>query len=391
MTVLSLPASQSASVRSAAADQTDPGAQTLRLSSAHRSFVDVEMPAPYELEASIVSAALKLYKAGAWSAGDTITVQAIDADWDSDTVTWNLSPAVRTPTATLVVATAGAYGDALSVDVTAILQDTVGSARAWYGLRVVIAGAGEQTVVSAFGDPSYRPTLDVEFNVRPEPPDDLRPDGDRRVSKTKPLLEATFTDFDGEDAMAYIEVEIDNADDFDTTAGLTYDSGQIAHSAPYFDLTTPPTGAPATPTLSTATQYFWRMRVWDNHGAVSDWSDIASFYVATAGTLTITAPSAGALAVPTPAITHTFTGATQEQVEVIVEHLIGGVYVEHYHVPQYVSTATSHTVPDAYALQPGETYRITVRVWDNVDRDDMAGDRAFKEASVEVTLDAVLV
>jgi hypothetical protein len=133
------------------------------------------------------------------------------------------------------------------------------------------------------------------------------------------------------------------------------------------------------------------MKVWDNQAVASEWSDVASFYIAAKGVLSITSPTAGALAIPTPTITHALTTTTQEQVSVLVERLDSGVYVEAWRKPQYLSVATSHTLPDANALKDGKTYRITVRVWDTYMREDLPGDRAFNEASVVVTMSGVLV
>src|SRR5688572_3517603 len=63
-------------------------------SDAQYGLLDIEHGTPLGEDASIVSATLYLYKASSWSAGATITVERLDAEWDQETATWDTQPGV---------------------------------------------------------------------------------------------------------------------------------------------------------------------------------------------------------------------------------------------------------------------------------------------------------
>ncbi len=137
---------------------------------------------------------------------------------------------------------------------------------------------------------------------------------------------------------------------------------------------------------------WWRVQHCDTHNLASDFSAAAKFVYRLKGTLTLITPSGATVDSPTPTISWSLSGGfTPQAYELLIEHRVGGAWLEHYKIPWTIGTTTSVTVPDASRLIEGESYKITVRVRDTVDRDDMAGDRAFYGVTREVTLIALSV
>lgn len=387
-------ASMSASIREASPDTPDPESTYLRLdgtaSVVVRSLIGIDRRVPIGVGAQVLRANLVLYKGAAWTDSGTVTAQPLDGAWEAASVTWNTQPAVRAETASASVSTGGADGDEVSIDITELIQASIAEDDAagvrWYGLRLVTDATGEQLFHSAHSSPSLRPRMEIEWSIPPAAPLDLLPNGGRAISETKPEFVFRFFDEDAEDTLSAIQVQIDTEDTFETP---DYDSGQLSHSLPRFDLNAPPTGAPATPTLLAATTYYWRAKVWDNHGQESDWSEGASFVYVAKGTLTLDSPATSSVSSPTPTIS--WTASAQTSYEVEVERRVGSVWEEHWTVARTVGATTEVTLPDAYRLQENEDYRVTVRVWDATDREDLSGDRAFLEDSQEITLDPVSI
>ncbi len=396
VTTTEVPSPMSASVREATPTTSDLAGEYIRLSAtagaAVRGLLDVERRVPLGAGATVLRADLTLYKAASWPTGThTISVQALASPWEPTSVTWNTQPAVRGSAVTQIIPAGGVAGDRIEVNITALIAASVAeddaAASRWYGVRITVDTTGEKLLYSSFASPDYRPKLKLEWSLPPNAPEDLLPNGGRHVSETKPELVARHSDPDVEDTLSAVRVLIDDASDFATPI---YDSGFVNHNQARFDLNAPPAGAPATPTLLTATTYYWAMETRDNHGIISPRSETASFQVTPKGTLTLGSPGASVTS-PTPTISWTLTGATQSQVEVEVERRVGGVFETHWLLAKHVSSATSVVVPDDKRLVEGETYRVSVRVWDTVTREDLAGDRAFVEAAQETTLAALSV
>lgn len=401
VTVTEVDANMSASIRETTPTTPDAESVYLRVNGTAAAkvyaFLDVRRTVPIGVGAQVFAAFISLRKAEPWSTGTHIlTVEPINDPWEAQTLTWNTQPGVRSAEAvTITVPGGGLAGDVIEADVTAMLAASVAADDAagsrWYGVRVRADTAAENKMWSSFAAPEVRPDLSVEWSIPPAAPTDLLPNAARYVSETKPELVARFFDPDNEDKLHAIQVQVGTASDFVTPL---YDSGRVAHSHARFDLVAPPAGAPATPTLVAGTLYYWRMKTWDNHGVEGDWSETASFNVKAKGVVDLTSPSGSTVTSPVPTFSYTFTPSgteTQKQVEVQVERLDGGVWLAHYLLAKHVTTLTSFTLPDAYRLKEGQTYRVAVRVWDSVDREDMAGDRAFLEDSQQFTLVGVSV
>jgi hypothetical protein len=140
--------------------------------------------------------------------------------------------------------------------------------------------------------------------------------------------------------------------------------------------------------IADAAVRYWRVMVQDSNGLESDWSAVASFERDTHGTLTITNPPSSPTEVEdlTPSITWTFSGETQAAYQVIIQR----VPASGHNVTLHDSRVTSggdlaYTLPEGVITSRDHTYKVIVRVWDDEDRQAMAGDPPYVEASREFT------
>jgi hypothetical protein len=117
-----------------------------------------------------------------------------------------------------------------------------------------------------------------ESNTIPNPPTSLYTEGSNnpiKVIDTTPEFSAIFSDPDAGDTGEYYEIEVNTQSDFLGT--VMWDSTKTA--------ITPITNGSRSTDISYAgttlslngTTYYWRIRFWDNKGAVSNWSQTASF------------------------------------------------------------------------------------------------------------------
>lgn len=397
VTPLEAPSPMSASIREATPTTPDAQSQVLRVNNTASAkvyaLVDEDIDARIGVGAQILHADLLLYKAAAWTSGaKTIDVHVVTESWDSESVTWNNAPTVGDSVSASVDG-AGAAGDLIEVDVTSLVQAAVASRDAgletFYGFRISTTSTDDLTFAAAFS--TQRPTLKVEPSVPPNAPEDLLPNGGRAVSETLPLLDSRFRDNDAEDVVSAGQWRISTTEEMDS---LVYDSGEVNVTSAQFDLNDPPAGAAAVTPLSEATPYFWDVKLRDSHGLWSDFSDVAEFQVIAKGTLTLDAPASSTVTSPTPTFSFTFTPAgaeTQQSVEWDLEVFRDGLWRSHWLYRRTVTSATEVTLPDAYALSEGENYRLTVRVWDDVNREDYAGDRSFLSDSQIFELEGVSV
>jgi hypothetical protein len=319
------------------------------------------------------SCLLRVWLGGAWS-GQTITVSRVTEPWAEDQLTWNNQPAVDATHAVTSAAITGAAGDLVEIDITDLINDAVNGSP-YYGLRIAISGTTNRHLVAAENDDqTMRARVILDWTLLPEGPINLKPSDGGVISVGAPILMWQFAprDYTGETAQAYCQVQVDDATDFATP---TFDTGKIANTAHYLDLS-----ATAYVANAAGTTRYYRVRVWDDAGNVSDWSDVASWTRQTKGTLAITSPGT---TVPetTPPITHTFTGRTQESKEIFLYQLDGTKKILKWHYPRTVTSSLSTSVPQRYAIKTGEQYTVVVRVWDTLQRQSIPGDKDYVEAS----------
>ena len=120
-------------------------------------------------------------------------------------------------------------------------------------------------------------TLDGS-NTIPNPPSSLYTEGSSepiKVTDTTPEFSAIFSDPDASDTGVYYEIEVNTQSDFFGT--VMWDSTKTAIS-PITNGSRSTDISYAGTTLSlNGTTYYWRMRFWDNNGAVSNWSQTSNF------------------------------------------------------------------------------------------------------------------
>ena len=117
-----------------------------------------------------------------------------------------------------------------------------------------------------------------ESNTIPNPPSSLYTEGSSnptKVTDTTPEFSAIFSDPDASDTGVYYEVEVNTQSDFFGT--VMWDSTKTAIS-PITNGSRSTDISYAGTTLSlNGTTYYWRMRFWDNNGAVGNWSQTSNF------------------------------------------------------------------------------------------------------------------
>jgi hypothetical protein len=141
------------------------------------------------------------------------------------------------------------------------------------------------------------------------------------------------------------------------------------------------------PGLADGSTIFWRVRLQDAAGLWSVWSAAVSFKRDDKGVLAITNPPSGTPKVEdtTPPIIWTFTGETQAAYQIYVEHTTNGFKVTDWNSGKVTSTVTSVTVPAGKIVNPATTYNVTVRIWDNKQRESTPGDYPFVELARDFT------
>jgi hypothetical protein len=343
---------------------------------------------PFDTDDHVFDALLDVYTRSGWDAGGphTITVRRISEPWvttGASGLTWNNAPAVAGTAVTLEVDDTD-DGTLIEIDVTSILEEAA-SGEPFYGFRLAVDTTGIKRLHSARAAAGeVHPSLATDWSADPGPPTDQSPSGGRSISLAQPPFGWVFADTKGEYQTEF-QLQIDNATDFATPV---YDSDWVASEDWEH---TPDAGDFAATDGST---YYWRVRVRDNYGLESDWSDVASFRRDTKGTLAITNPPASPnnqVTDTTPVITHTFSDRTQEAVEYLLYEFDDDDSQWHLiYRTRRTTTDTSFTLPEeddeGNILLDLELYRIKVRVWDTLDRESRPGDRAYVELTREFTV-----
>lgn len=322
---------------------------------------------------TVIDATLSVYLRGAWSGGPhTITAKRVTESWKASRLTWAKRPSVTATNSGSAAVTGGAGGDLVEIDVTALIQDAV-AAGVFYGIRLELDTSGTKNLESADQpDPDLRPVLEVDWASQPLAATDLKPAGGRQVSIAKPVLQWTYADLEGDD-QAELQVQIDDADDFATPV---FDSGWVVSTLPELDLADTAYGG-----IAAGTTRYWRVRVKNAAGVVSDWSDAAEFGRTNQGTLSLSAPGA-TVEETTPPVTHSLSGATQAEAEYLLdERDAAGIWRRVYTKRRFATTATTFTLPAGLVRIPDRDYRVTVRIWDTVDREGTPGDPTYTEQS----------
>jgi hypothetical protein len=347
----------------------------LKGQASHVKYGYVLFARPFPLGALILNATLTLRLAAAWGGSQTITVRRVTAPWRESTLNWNNKPATTATHEATVVVAAGAAEQDVTVDLTDMLAD-VSAGSAWYGVRVEVDGTANRYLWAseAVGKPA--PKLDLEWTLTPDAVTDLHPVDGAIVGSTTPVVTWTFRDVDGTTDQASSQVQVDNSPgDFATPV---YDSGMVANGEQQWQI---PSG------LSNGGDYWWRVKVTDTDGNVSDWSDVATFHVTTRGTLTLNSPTATPPET-TPPVSWTLGSGTQVAYQIILRDLLapkGPLVV--WDTGRVASTDTSVAIPAGRLVKlDASAYELEVRVWDDTDRQSTPGSPAYSVVTRTLTL-----
>lgn len=320
---------------------------------------------PFSLPAStvMVTATLRVRLQGSWTGGPhTVTAKRVTGEWQQNLVTWNNKPAVTATNAASGAVTGGVDGDTLDIVCTAMVEDVIASGT-YRGFRLELDTATNLPLYSAESvNPSYRPRLIIEYSLPSDEPTSLYPDDGVGMGVASPVLQWAP---DSGDVQSQSKVVIATSEANLDAGTYVYDSGYQVNTESNWDLT-------GQYTTTTGNTYWWKVRVKNESGAISDWSANASFAYWTQGALSITAPAADNDDVenPTPTITHALTVRTQAFVkhELYVYDAASASYVLLYTSPREASTALSWVPPAGYIKTASGKYKVTVYVWDDKTR-----------------------
>lgn len=335
----------------------------------------IQMNSPVPIGATILSAKLRL-ESTTTQASAFIELTRCRKRTAYSYLSWKNEPGGVGNSGVVVSQTSGAT--VWEFDVADQLQ-VISNGGNWYGWRLEATNPSGN--VRFYSQESGRgPTLEVEWSDAPDPPSSLSPSGGRSVSKTKPTLTFDVVDVAGNTTLSAVQVQINGTQSMSSPA---FDSGRVLTSTPQLNLaSTSYAGAVQ------GTEQFWRARAQDGAGLWSDWSEVTSFNYEGKGTLEVITPSVTGLTISdnTPLVAWALSGRTQAAYQVIV------TWVKQptkwlWTSGKITSTATSLTIPKKVITRDDRTYRITVRVWDTIDRVRTPGDLQRYQVQRDVTFD----
>lgn len=337
---------------------------------------------------TITSAILSIAVENNW-VDQTVTIQALDADWKVARVDYNTKPGVTGPTANSVATGALVAGDRFEIDVTDLIQE-IADGQANYGWRLTTSQSTTASWIRGFDSGYDSFVMTVEFVDRPDAPTQLAPEG--VIGVGNPVV--TVDDYDD---LAEIQVQIDA-----TPSGTNadYDTGWVATTKPKLDLSaTFPDGTAAGVAdttyngLADGSTTYWRARVKLLDGGISEWSSWAEItrdnkpsIVDDTGT-TIYDPSPIIEAHLSPA------GDADTRWQVIISEVGDPANVRYNSGPDIEGATLAHEVPlkntKGQKVFPDDgTYRREIRAWDRSDRVPSQGDKAYVSQVDTITLNA---
>ena len=371
-------------VNSAAASAKHSDAKLLHLlnpgASTEYAYIWLRNPAPKG--ATIVSAELHLFGYGADGLSATVTVQRLSARWSESQTDWDNKPGVTGPTVS-VTATQSADAQEWVFDVAAILQTVTDlGPGSFYGLRISTTATAVRKFYSLDAIDN-RPYLLVQWSDAPDAPINLAPSGGSAVSIAKPVLSYDYHDPNGSDLVSQ-QVQINPTNSFTAPA---FDSGTVAADGPEYDTST---GAYAG--ITAGATAWWRARVTNVAGKVSDWSDSVQFTRVNKVTVALDNPSAAAPVVndPTPEFAWTVTGGAQVARRVILRAVANadntadpGDWLED--KGRVHTAATTYTPDKGVITDESATYEIELRTHDRDDRARTPGDPIYIQTIQQFT------
>lgn len=347
------------------------GRMQVRSESGDNRYGYVFFNRPFPLGVRILSAELRVWTAAPISGAFALTARLVNAKWAANRINWTNDPGVVGTTASLSISDAAA-GTLYAVDVTDEMQD-VADGQSWFGFRLHTTTANKTGLFRSAqnGTGSQRPALYVEWTTAPDIPGDLTPSGGYKVGTQKPLLQYDFEDPDGEGTLArsYIQIAADV-----NGSVIDFDPGWVDTDLPKVDLAaTAYAGLP----IGGASKW-WRVNVEDEDGQQSGWSDWAEMAYAALGTPSISIDFDNG----SPVVSWGLTGQTQKSFQVFVSTPDDATKWL-WDSGKITSAETSMAIPFGVLKSTTETYRIGIRIWDDVVRVSQPGSPAYVEATTD--------
>lgn len=285
-----------------------------------------------------------------------LTIHRLTEPFNPNSLTWGNLPAVGAQVGTQSRQWYPTGGPPFEISITSEVQAIV-NGQDWYGWRLSSTGTNVEQAV--WGGQSATPILlEVTYTMPPPAPTELWPTGNSTVLSSRPTLQWTLTGGLASTPMAF---QVQVAADSGFTTSL-YTSNEIAGNASLYDLSA---ASPAFTALTNGQSRWWRVRVKNDQGVWSPYSDAAQFTYNAAPALAITSPGAST-AVPIPTITWTY-GGSMAAWQILVdlpsingEDRVGEIYDSGI---QYGSTTTHNLPQGVIRYASPQQYRITLRVW----------------------------
>ncbi|WP_438449320.1 GBS Bsp-like repeat-containing protein [Gorillibacterium sp. sgz5001074] len=155
----------------------------------------------------------------------------------------------------------------VNTDITNFIKDM----RTYGGNGIYFLRSPESTILAnyTFTDASKRPSVTIVYNVNPNAPGALSPNGTNTspaiITSSIPTLAWSFTDPDSGNYQTQYQIQIYQ----DGTGSLVHDSGIVTSGTSSY---TVPSGI-----LVRGYTYRWQVRTWDNSGFASTYSNYAYF------------------------------------------------------------------------------------------------------------------
>lgn len=339
---------------------------------------------PFPKGTNVLDGKFRLKNAKAITGTVTVTVSRVVTKWRAGKVNWDNQPDITSTNASQVTLSNAPADSVWEFDVTDILQ-TVAVSGDWWGFRITVNSDAPVVFYSANANSINRPELEVEWSDAPEPPEELYPSGGRAVSVTKPLLMFDFVDQAGNQELNACQVLYSSSPNTDPLTGMfttiTWDSGVQNISEPELD-TALVTGAP---TL-TSTLTYWMVRVQDGSGAWSDYSDPESMKYTANQAVTLTSPGSGAsnfVTDATPPILWSVVGVQTAYKATISTPDDPNTLL--WNSGKITTTETGFTLPAKVIKKANTLYRLTLRVWDDKDREKNGTNKIYTEVIRDFT------
>ena len=345
-------------------------------------YAYVAFPTAWAPGSTIMTAKLQLRAGRVWPAATyTLKVRTVTAPW-SNSISWANRPTVGVTELTFTKT--NPQGLVWEADVTTLIQQVAAGAP-WYGLRLETTPfALSTTFQSNLG--LYPPQLIVNSTKPPEQPSSLRPGMSvgAAISQQYPPLTYVFKDLGGN--MDQVAHQIQIADSKAKLVANTpdWDSGEVATTIPLFD--TSLTYSTATPTttwggLANLSTRYWRVRAKDGDGLWSVWSTEATMLRNTYGVLAWSPSAPTAITEGSPSFSWTLTGKTQTFYQLVLTSPDSPTQEPLYDTGRQYSTNQTVNIPFGIVKRADWRYKVTLRVWDTVNREAIPGDPGYLELS----------